>query len=91
MSQALKDHQLQRFLEVENQKQRFQELVHTLTDQCWETCVDRTGQKLDNRTETCIVNCVERFIDTTNYVVNRLENVQINHHGIEGDEEFTLS
>lgn len=86
MSEALKDHKIQRFLEAETQKQRFQQLVHTLTDQCWETCVDRAGQKLDSKTETCIVNCVERFIDTTNFVVNRLENVQINHHGSEEND-----
>ncbi len=31
------------------------------------------GQKLDRRTENCFTNCVERFIDTSNFVVNRLE------------------
>ena len=44
-----------------------------MTENCWDTCVNVPGQKLDRKTESCIVNCVERFIDTSNYVVNRLE------------------
>jgi len=70
----MNDPHMKRFLEAETQKQRFQQLVHSLTSDCWDTCV--TGgpaAKMDRRTETCIVNCVERFIDTSNYIVNRLE------------------
>jgi len=70
----MNDPQLQRFLEAENQKQRFQQLVNSLTSDCWDTCVTGApSTKLDRRTETCVVNCVERFIDTSNYIVNRLE------------------
>ena len=29
--------------------------------------------KLDRRTEACFSQCVERFVDTSNYVVNKLE------------------
>lgn len=67
------DPQLQRFLEVETQKQRFQQLVHGLTDQCWEICMGTPGPRLDKKTEACLTNCVERFLDTSNYIVNRLE------------------
>lgn len=68
------DPHLQRFIEAETEKQRFNQLIHTLTSDCWDTCLSGTpGQKLDRRTETCIVNCVDRFLDTSNYVVNRLE------------------
>lgn len=34
------DSQLERFLEIENGKQRFQELIRDLTDACWEISVD---------------------------------------------------
>ena len=67
------DIQLQRFLAGEQQKQQFQQNVHNMTDNCWDTCVGVPSQKLDRRTEGCIVNCVERFIDTSKFVVNRLE------------------
>jgi len=68
------DPHMKHFLEAETQRQRFQQLVHSLTSDCWDTCLTGTpSAKLDRRTETCIVNCVERFIDTSNYIVNRLE------------------
>ena len=77
MAGALQDPYMQRFIEAETQKQRFQQLVHGLTERCWELCMDKPGQKLDSRTENCMVNCVQRFIDTTNYVVNRLDSSRV--------------
>uniref|UniRef100_A0A3Q3W0Z9 Mitochondrial import inner membrane translocase subunit n=1 Tax=Mola mola TaxID=94237 RepID=A0A3Q3W0Z9_MOLML len=73
---ATADPQLQRFIEMESQKQRFQQLVHQMTEVCWEKCLDKPGPKLDSRTETCFVNCVERFIDTSQFILNRLEQTQ---------------
>nr|XP_033800104.1 mitochondrial import inner membrane translocase subunit Tim8 A isoform X1 [Geotrypetes seraphini] len=74
---ATADPQLQHFIEVETQKQRFQLLVHQMTELCWqEKCMDKPGPKLDSRTEACFVNCVERFIDTSQFILNRLEQTQ---------------
>ncbi|CAB1418292.1 unnamed protein product [Pleuronectes platessa] len=70
------DPQLQQFIEVESQKQRFQQLVHQMTEVCWEKCMDKPGPKMDSRTETCLGNCVERFIDTSQFILNRLEQTQ---------------
>ncbi|CAG9793436.1 unnamed protein product [Diatraea saccharalis] len=66
------DPQLQDFILAETQKQRFQVLVHGLTDTCWEICMGRPSIRLDSKTEVCIMNCVERFIDTTTYITKRL-------------------
>ena len=30
------------------------------------------GQKLGSKTEHCIQNCVNRFLDSANYVANRI-------------------
>ena len=74
MANVLKDPQMQRFMEAEGQKQKFQQLVHQLTEQCWDSCIQGyPGTRLDRKTESCLVNCVERFIDTSNFIVNRLE------------------
>lgn len=57
------DPQLQKFMEIESHKQRFQQIVHGMTEDCWDTCMTGApGTKLDGRTENCIMNCVERFI-----------------------------
>ncbi|KAG9482181.1 mitochondrial import inner membrane translocase subunit Tim8 B [Eleutherodactylus coqui] len=63
--------ELQRMLAVEQQKAQFTAQVHKFMDVCWDKCVDRPSTKLDSRTEGCLVNCVERFIDTTLSITNR--------------------
>ncbi|XP_019716731.1 mitochondrial import inner membrane translocase subunit Tim8 B [Hippocampus comes] len=63
--------ELQRLIAIEQQKAQFQAQVHNFTDVCWDKCVDSPGSKLDYRTETCLVSCVERFIDTTLTITNR--------------------
>uniref|UniRef100_A0A6I8R8M1 Mitochondrial import inner membrane translocase subunit n=1 Tax=Xenopus tropicalis TaxID=8364 RepID=A0A6I8R8M1_XENTR len=74
--EAAADPELQRFIEAETQKQRFQTLVHQLTELCWEKCMEKPGPKMDARSEGCFVNCVERFIDTSQFILNRLEQTQ---------------
>lgn len=45
--------------------------IHEFNDFCWEKCVDKPGSKLDSRTETCLNNCVDRFIDVSLLITNR--------------------
>jgi len=70
------DPQMQRFIQIETEKQRFQVLVHGLAEQCWDVCMDKPSSRLESKTESCLANCVNRFIDTSNFVVNRLEKTQ---------------
>ncbi|KAH9373395.1 translocase of inner membrane 8 [Haemaphysalis longicornis] len=65
------DREMQQFLAVEQQKAQFQAQVHRLNEICWDKCVDKPSNKLDGRTETCLTNCVERFIDTSLSITNR--------------------
>lgn len=74
---ALQDPTIQRFVNQETQRQRFQALVHEMTGRCWDTCMGNPSTKLDSKTENCIRNCVERFLDTSNFVVNRLESTPL--------------
>lgn len=74
-SNVIVDEQLQRFIEAETKRHQFQGIVHELTGICWETCMDRPTPRLESKVHKCLVNCVERFIDTTNYITNRLERV----------------
>ncbi|KAB0388598.1 hypothetical protein E2I00_013153 [Balaenoptera physalus] len=70
------DWQLQHFMEVESQKQRFQQLVHQMTKLHWEKCMDKPGPKLDSPAEACFVNCIGHFIDTSQFNLNQLEQTQ---------------
>ena len=71
------DPEMQRFIEIETQKARFQANVHTFTDMCWEKCMDKAiSSRLDSKAEQCFTNCVGRFMDTTNFIVSKLENMK---------------
>nr|XP_020825763.1 uncharacterized protein LOC110196746 [Phascolarctos cinereus] len=39
------DPQLQNFIKAEAQRQRFQQLVHQMTEMCWEKCMDKPGPR----------------------------------------------
>ena len=67
------DPEMQRFLQMESQKAQMNSRVHSFTDICWDKCMDKLGTTMDGRSERCLVNCVERFLDTTNFIINRLE------------------
>ncbi|XP_076302325.1 translocase of inner membrane 8 [Lasioglossum baleicum] len=67
----LKDSDLQEFFIAEKQKAQIQAQIHEFNDICWEKCVDKPGVKLDARTETCLSNCVDRFIDVSLLITNR--------------------
>jgi len=70
---AQMDAELQQFLEVEQQKAKFQNIVHDLTEQCWDKCVDKLGNKMDSRTSDCLTNCVERFIDSSTFIISNIQ------------------
>ncbi|VDL98623.1 unnamed protein product [Schistocephalus solidus] len=46
----------------------FQNQVSNLTGRCWDLCYTGTpGAKLDDKRANCLKNCVERYIDVSNY------------------------
>jgi len=67
------DSELQEFLMMEQQKAQFQAQIHRLADTCWDMCIDRPRDKLDSKSETCVTNCVERFIDVSFAITGRFQ------------------
>ncbi|XP_034936258.1 mitochondrial import inner membrane translocase subunit Tim8 [Chelonus insularis] len=65
------DSELDNFLTIEKQKIQFNAQIHEFNDFCWDKCVDKPGTKLDSKTETCLTNCVDRFIDVSLLVTSR--------------------
>lgn len=65
------DAELQQFLLIERERAKIQAQIHEFSDICWEKCMDKPGSKLDSRTETCLSNCVDRFIDVSLLIANR--------------------
>lgn len=79
--------ELQQFLQLEQQKQKFQQQVHHFTDLCWDKCIASASSsggffsssggsgKLDRSETNCVGNCVERFLDCGTVLVRRLESM----------------
>ncbi|XP_053210014.1 mitochondrial import inner membrane translocase subunit Tim8-like [Panonychus citri] len=66
------DKDLQNFILQEQQVAQFNAQVHKLTEHCWDKCVnDKLTSRFDGKTETCITNCVERFIDASVVIAQR--------------------
>ncbi|KAG2216436.1 hypothetical protein INT45_012624 [Circinella minor] len=68
--------ELAQFLEAENAKARIQQTVHAMTDSCWDKCIFKINNSMDRSDESCLSNCVERFLDSSLFVVKRLEDLR---------------
>ncbi|KAL5533686.1 hypothetical protein ACEPAG_146 [Sanghuangporus baumii] len=62
------------FIEKEQAGARVQAAVHNFTSTCWDKCITGTPSTRFSRSEeTCLANCVERFLDTSIFLVKSLE------------------
>ena len=50
-----------------------QDAIHKLTVDCWDKCVTSTTSEMGGREETCVANCVGRFLDTRKFVQQRFQ------------------
>lgn len=53
---------------AEVQAQALQELTKTMTQKCYEKCVSRPGEKLDNKSLNCLKMCTDRYIEAMQIV-----------------------
>ncbi|KAK7746136.1 Mitochondrial import inner membrane translocase subunit tim8 [Diatrype stigma] len=70
--------ELRQFLANENQKARVQNIVHSLTDMCFNKCITGAikGGKLDRTEEGCMANCADRFLDVSSLTMKQLQNMR---------------
>ena len=62
----------QQTLAVQQQSAQLMQQMHHLNETCWDTCITGSfSSSLSGREETCVTNCVERFVDTTLLITNR--------------------
>ncbi|PQK16122.1 hypothetical protein BB8028_0006g04430 [Beauveria bassiana] len=70
--------ELQKFLANEQQRSSIQMETHKLTQTCWKKCVisSMKNPKLDRSEETCLANCVDRFLDLSQLTIKHLNNMR---------------
>ncbi|GJE85981.1 Tim10/DDP family zinc finger-domain-containing protein [Phanerochaete sordida] len=70
--------ELQTFMENEQAQQRLNASIHSFTSMCWDKCITATpGNSFSRSESSCLANCVERFLDTSLYIVNRIEHQRV--------------
>ncbi|KAF9015356.1 Tim10/DDP family zinc finger-domain-containing protein [Cyathus striatus] len=66
--------ELSDFLEQQQTQAKFHARVHSLTSMCWDKCVTGTPSTSFSRSEeSCLQNCVGRFLDSSIYIVKQVE------------------
>lgn len=74
------DPELSRFIMEMEQSARLKKTTEKLTHECWDLCVTNPNvSKFDSRTESCLANCVERFIDTSTFIVESFSKLAQQH------------
>ncbi|KAF4435140.1 mitochondrial import inner membrane translocase subunit TIM8 [Fusarium austroafricanum] len=70
--------ELRQFLANEQQRSQIQAQTHSLTQMCWKKCVPGNikNSKLDKSEETCLANCVERFLDVNYLTMKHLNGMR---------------
>jgi len=70
--------ELAEFLERQQAQARMSAQIQSFTIQCWDKCVTGTPSTRFSRSEeTCLANCVERFLDTSLFMVKQIEEKRI--------------
>ncbi|KTW26097.1 hypothetical protein T552_02992 [Pneumocystis carinii B80] len=67
--------ELSQFIEQENGKAKIQQGILEFTDRCFKRCItNKLGNNLDRSEETCLQNCVDRWLDVNIHLIKYLEN-----------------
>ncbi|KAJ7102196.1 Tim10/DDP family zinc finger-domain-containing protein [Mycena belliarum] len=76
------------FLEKQQAEARLNSAIHNFTGICWDKCVTGTPSTRFSRSEeSCLSNCVERFLDTSLFMVRKIEEQRAAANG--GSTKFT--
>ena len=61
-------------MQIETEKQKVQGVIHELNEKCWDQCMDgvKPSSRLDGKSQTCITNCVERFLDANIMITRKM-------------------
>ncbi|RPA85253.1 hypothetical protein BJ508DRAFT_412042 [Ascobolus immersus RN42] len=72
--------ELQQFVENESSKAKLNGIIHDLTDRCWKKCFAQTSSissgSLSSSENTCVKDCVGRWVDTSYLIVKSLEKMR---------------
>ncbi|KAI8995480.1 Tim10/DDP family zinc finger-domain-containing protein [Trametes punicea] len=65
--------ELEQFIETQQAQSRVQTQVQMLTSMCWDKCVGSISSSFSRSEHSCLANCVDRFLDTSVFLVKKVE------------------
>ncbi|KAJ1993303.1 Mitochondrial import inner membrane translocase subunit tim8 [Dimargaris cristalligena] len=68
--------ELDEFMQQQEGLSQLQGTVRHLTGFCWNQCINSPSTPLDRTERACLQNCVNRFYDSMNIVVQHLSGSQ---------------
>ncbi|KAI0094605.1 Tim10/DDP family zinc finger-domain-containing protein [Irpex rosettiformis] len=67
--------ELATFVDHEQAQARVNASIHKFTDMCWDKCITGVpGNSFSRSESSCLANCVDRFLDTSLFMVKQIEN-----------------
>lgn len=52
---------------------QMQQTVSGITAACWDKCMSTPGRSMSSREESCLSDCAKRFIEATQFIVQRFQ------------------
>ncbi|OCH96557.1 hypothetical protein OBBRIDRAFT_765413 [Obba rivulosa] len=66
--------ELTTFMEAQEAQSRLYKQIHKYTGLCWDKCIPGApGSQLSNGEQNCVINCVNRFVDTSMFLMKKVE------------------
>ncbi|KAJ7597239.1 Tim10/DDP family zinc finger-domain-containing protein, partial [Mycena floridula] len=65
--------ELAAFMDREKAQAELHSSIHTFTTMCWDKCITGTpSTRFSRGEESCLLNCVDRFFDTSMFLVKKV-------------------
>uniref|UniRef100_A0A061S2G3 Mitochondrial import inner membrane translocase subunit n=1 Tax=Tetraselmis sp. GSL018 TaxID=582737 RepID=A0A061S2G3_9CHLO len=61
--------EVQKFLQIEQEKAKLQEMVSKLANVAFDKCIGYPGRSMSNSEQNCVANTVARFFDSSEFVL----------------------
>lgn len=65
------DPELKEFVVNEQIKTQIRAQIRKLNSICFDKCIEKPSSKLEAKQETCINNCLGRYLDTNSFIAQR--------------------
>lgn len=67
------DPEIKEIIQGEQIRAQISSQIRKLNKICFAKCVDKISPKFEGKVETCLNNCVNRYLDTNEFIAHRFQ------------------